>query len=196
MDTSVFHSTSAFEFLGRRAVLTREVITPDGDALRSGEEVLISGVDEGFTVTTDSGVIVENVPATCVNLTGSSFEWDHLMHGIMEQEYSTSGTLRVEESLALRQGKAAVDLLHTSFEDGWGLACVHLLTWRPAYSDSHFELSEQPQAVLLKCSHPDIDGVFIVSGWAIRDSASSVRYEFSAGVVAGCTILGWRPDYE
>lgn len=196
MDTSFFHSRSTFEFLGRRAVLTGDVITPDGDVLRSGEEVLISGVGEGFTVITSSGVIVESVPASCLVVIGSPFEWDHLLSGRLEQEYCTSGTSSIEVSLLLGGHAVSTEVLHTSFKDGWGLACTHILTWRPAYSDSHFELSERPQAVLLKCSHPDIDGVFIVSGWATRDSASSVRYEFSAGVVAGCTILGWRPDYE
>lgn len=196
MDISVFHSTSAFEFLGRRAVLTREVVTPDEDVLSSGDEVLISGVGDCFTVTASSGVIVESVPASCLAVIGSSFEWDHLMHGILEQEYCTSGTSHIEASLLLGGHVVSSEVLHTSFKDGWGLACTHILSWRPAYSDSHFELSEQPQAVLLKCSHPDIDGVFIVSGWATRDSASGVRYEFSAGVVTGCTILGWRPDYE
>lgn len=196
MDISVFYSTSAFEFLGRRAVLTRDVTAPDGDVLPSGAVVLISGVGKGFTVTTDSGVIVENVPATCVNLTGSSFEWDHLMHGIMEQEYSTSGTRRAEESLVLRQGKAAVGLLHTSFEDGWGQACTRLLSWRQAYSDPHFELSEQPQSVLFRCSHPDIEGEFVVSGWARRDGVSGVvEHVLGGSVVSRCVVLGWRPDY-
>lgn len=176
--------------------MTEDVITPDGDVLRAGEEVLISGVGEGFTVITSSGVIVESVLASCLAVIGSSFERDHLMHGILEQEYCTSGTSHIETSLLLGGHAVSSEVLHTSFRDGWGLACTHILSWRPAYSDSHFELSELPQAVLLKCSHPDIDGVFIVSGWATRDSVSGVRYEFSAGVVAGCTILGWRPDYE
>lgn len=196
MDISVFHSTSAFEFLGRRAVLTREVITPDGDVLSSGDEVLISGVGDCFTVTTSSGVIVEHVPAAYVDLVGSSFDWDHLMRGILEQEYSTSGTFRLELSSVLRQGVLGEDVLHTSFRDGWGQACTRLLSWRQANSDPHFELSERWQSVLLRCSHPDIEGEFVVSGWARRDGVSGVvEHSPGASVVSGCVVLGWRPDY-
>lgn len=188
-----FQSSLHSDYLGRRAVVSQDVVTAEGVTLSRGEEVLISDVGSTLSVITKSGVVVIGVPVSHVDIIGSPFEWDHLVWGVMLKEYSTSGTSDIAD---MCNDLAHKERLASAFHDGWGSACVHLLTWRPAYSDSHFELSEQPQAVLLKCSHPDIDGVFIVSGWATRDSVSGVRYEFSAGVVAGCTILGWRPDYE
>lgn len=193
MDVSGFQSSSYSDYLGRRAVISQDVVTAEGVTLSRGEEVLISDVGSALSVITKSGVVVIGVPVSHVDIIGSPFEWDRLVWGVMLKEYSTSGTSDIAD---MCNDLAHKERLASAFHDGWGSACVHLLTWRPAYSDSHFELSERPQAVLLKCSHPDIDGVFIVSGWATRDSASGVRYEFSAGVVADCTILGWRPDYE
>lgn len=193
MDVLGFQSSLYSDYLGRRAVVSQDVVTAEGVTLSRGEEVLISDVGSAFSVITKSGVVAIGVPVSHVDIIGSPFEWDHLVWGVMLKEYSTSGTSDIAD---ICNDLAHKERLASAFHDGWGSACVHLLSWRPAYSDSHFELSGQPQAVLLKCSHPDIDGVFIVSGWATRDSASGVRYEFSAGVVAGCTILGWRPDYE